>query len=216
MLRIIPPVIAVAAVLATGVVHGVWTERWGVAAEPAAWAAKLEQVPAVVGDWESRDAKVNQNESGGVSGTLHALYQNHRTGKEVTVYLVCGQPAPISIHTPDVCYGAAGYEVLSPAPFAVLVGAPAPAEFQTAVFRKTVASDQTLLRIFWSWSGNGEWRVPKEGPRRAFAWHPALFKLYLIREMSSSDDPLETDPCVDLMKHLLPRLQQSLFGNGEG
>lgn len=216
MLRVIPALAGISAVLASGFVHGMWTERWGVAAEPAAWAAKLDRVPAEVGDWQSRGGKVNPKEPGGISGSLQSVYRNHRTGKEVTVYLVCGRPAPVSIHTPDVCYGAAGYEVLSPAPFALPAGAATPAEFQTALFRKKQAADQTLLRIFWSWSSNGEWMVPEKGPRRAFASCPALFKLYLIREMNSSDDPLETDPCVDLMKQLLPQLQQSLFGAENG
>jgi len=217
MLRIIAPLVAVSAVVASGAVHGIWTDRWAIAEEPATWAAKLDLVPAVVGDWEGRVIKVNRIESGGVSGSLHSVYQNRRTGREVTVFLVCGRPGPISIHTPDVCYGAVGYEVVSRQPFAAPVGADAPAEFWTAQFRKNQSTDQSLLRIFWSWSGNGEWKAPRDRePRYAFAHCPALFKLYLIREMNSADDPLDNDPCVDLMKQLLPQLQRSLFGNGEG
>ena len=40
--------------LATGVVHGFWTDRWGSAAEPQEAAAKLDDIPLAVGDWQER------------------------------------------------------------------------------------------------------------------------------------------------------------------
>ena len=54
-LRFIYPVTALIAVLASGVVHGLLTDRWQAAPEPAARAARLELVPFVLGDWVGQD-----------------------------------------------------------------------------------------------------------------------------------------------------------------
>lgn len=215
MLRMFPALAALAAVVCTGFVHGFLTDRWVVAAAPGEWAARMDRMPPLVGDWEGRIVKMERPGGNGVAGMLHMIYRNRQTGKEVTLFLVCGRPGPVSVHTPDVCYGAAGYNVVSRGRFAG--PAEAPAEFWTAQLSKTQAADQLLLRVFWAWSDNGDWKAPEKwDPRLVFAHCPALFKLYLIREMNAPDEPLDTDPCVDLMKELLPRLQQSLFGGSEG
>ena len=52
---------------------------------------------------------------------------------------------------------------------------------------------------------------PPEDPRFAFAGQEALFKLYLIREVPVPDESLDDDPCVELMRQLLPAMRTTLF-----
>jgi hypothetical protein len=211
MLRILLPVVGISAVVATGAVHGLWTDRWGLAEEPATAPARLEQIPLSLPDWEGQTIDSGKINLDGATGCLHRHYVHHRTGKEVTVFLVCGRPGPVSIHTPDVCYAGSGYEVLSQTKYAPTLGPTAPgAEFHTGQFRQRRAADQTYLRIFWAWSATGDWSAPND-PRFAFARYPALFKLYLIRELTVPDEPLEDDPSVELMRQLLPEMRRALF-----
>src|SRR5947209_18409507 len=104
MARICPFLTAVAALVACGVVHGLWTDRWARAPEPAAAAARLDALPLTLGDWDGEALPVEPGSLGAVSGYLYRQYVNRRNGDEVSVFLVCGRPGPVAIHTPDVCY----------------------------------------------------------------------------------------------------------------
>src|SRR5947209_7996825 len=111
MLRILPVVVAVAVVVAAGLVHGFWTDRWGVGEAVAEAAASLDRVPRSVGDWQAEPLDSDQGSVPGVAGQLYLRYVNRKTGDSVSIALVCGRPGPVCIHTPDVCYAAIGHTV---------------------------------------------------------------------------------------------------------
>ncbi len=111
MTRLLTALVASALVIACGVVHGYWSDRWQPPAETAAAAARMETLPAEAGDWVSSPVELKNPQNGGVSGTLYRRYENHRTGDAATVFLVCGRAGPVSIHTPEVCYAADGFVV---------------------------------------------------------------------------------------------------------
>ncbi len=193
-----------------GLVHGLWTDRWALTNEPGASAARLQEVAAELGGWRGEPIDVDPSRVGPVAGHLFRRYQNEG-GQSVTMALVCGRPGPVSVHTPDACYTAKGYAITSQSRFAFPPGAARPtAEFWTADLLKKKTTGQTRLRIFWAWSADGTWQTPAD-PRLTFAHHPALDKLYLIRELNSPGEPLDDDPCVALMHALLPELQRALF-----
>jgi hypothetical protein len=87
-----------------------------------------------------------------------------------------------------------------------------PDEFLAATFRKGDDAAPDQLRIVWAWSAGGPWQAP-EVARLVFARYPALYKLYLIRPLTSPDEPLDRDPCFDFLRALLPELQRSLFSD---
>src|SRR4051812_11962765 len=102
MIRTWPAVVAVAALVLAGVVPGVLTGRWAAGGRPAELADRLALAPAAVGDWEgqSREAAPREAEAGGVAGLIHRDFTHRRTGRAVSVSLVCGRPGPVSVHTP--------------------------------------------------------------------------------------------------------------------
>src|SRR5262249_57881511 len=55
MKRFFPLGTGLAVLLAAGVVHGTWTQRWRPSQELHAAAARLNDVPLRVGDWQGRD-----------------------------------------------------------------------------------------------------------------------------------------------------------------
>jgi hypothetical protein len=211
MSRCKPAVLAIVLVVLSGIVHGYWTDRWVVSPAAAEAAARLEKVPLTAGNWRGEELPVKARETEAITGHLYRRYVHRETGQVVTVALVSGLPGPVAIHTPDVCYRAGGYRVEQPIRYKCPAAAHEPAaEFLTADLHKTKAVEELHQRIFWSWNAAGAWTVPGN-PRVEFAARPVLYKIYLIREMSSRDDPLADDPCIDLLRHLLPQLRQTLF-----
>jgi hypothetical protein len=211
MRRILITIAAIAAVLATGIVHGIWTGRWEFTDEPGTSVARLPQVPMDLGDWQGQRLDAESDMVGEASGCLLRRYTNKWTGANVTVFLLCGRPGPVAIHPPDSCYAAGGYEVTTPSLFKAPAEKDSAApEFRVARMRKKRASDQSQLRVFWSWNDGSGWRVPAN-PRWTFAASRVLFKLYLVRELPDFEEPLDDDPSLDLMRRLLPELNHTLF-----
>jgi len=207
MLRMSSGFVAVGILLFSGLCHGHLTDRWrgGTAAD---MNPVLEQVPAAVGDWEGA-VLADYKAPPGYHGSLARRYQNRRTGEAVTILLMCGPPGLVSVHTPDVCYGASGYEVEKPVRESVpLEGADA-ATFYASNLVKSKSAERTSLRIYWAWNAAGAWTVA-DNPRLTFAGRQTLFKLYVLREANEAR-PAPQDPCVQFLRAFLPEAQRILF-----
>jgi hypothetical protein len=209
MTRILPAASAVVALVACGLVHGLWTDRWEPAADGTAAVARFDGLPLSAGDWHGEGVPASVRETQGLSGYLARRYVNSQTGEAVTLALMCGPPRVVSIHTPDACYASSGYEVATPGKVAAPGSAP-PAEFWTTEMVRTRAAEQTRLRIFYAWNATGAW-VASDNPRVDYAGTRGLCKLYLLRELPSARAALADDPCLDLFERLQPELQKCLF-----
>ncbi len=202
-----------AVVIATGVVYGAWTQRWRKSAELETRAAKLRDLPDDVGRWKSTPAEIEPEalSMAGAEGWWARQFTDERTGTRLLVILLCGRPGPISVHRPETCYGAAGYGLVAPpVRYTPRLGAGTspPAEFWAGDYRQAEVGGQEL-RIFYSWYGDGAWRAP-DNPRWTFARLPALYKLYIIREMDGTGERLDDDPAVGFLRDLLPLLSRTL------
>jgi hypothetical protein len=214
--RSLPVLAGLAVLVGTGVVHGLWTDRWRHSAELEEAAERLALLPDDVGPWRGRLAELDPAELAGAGAVGHwARYlTDPASGETVLVLLLCGRPGRMSVHRPEHCYRAAGYEMAGD-PLHVQVrphGVPAGdggAEFFTALFARSTESGPETLRIFWSWLSAGEWKAP-DHPRLEFARQRALYKLYLIRTVTGPASSLEADPCVELLGRLLPVLHRTL------
>jgi hypothetical protein len=206
-MRRTPATLTAVGVLAlSGVAHGVRTERWRGTEETAAGAARLDQIRLTLGDWQGRRLEFAPERLQGAAGCFWAQFTRARDGRTVGVFVVAGRPGPVAEHTPDVCYEASGFRVGTRQKISL-----GGAELATAALAKDHAAGRQRLRIYWAWSPDGKWSAP-EYPRIAFARYGALYKLYVLRELSRTDESVEDEPCCDLLRRLLPELQQALFG----
>jgi hypothetical protein len=213
--RILFLLAACSLLLISGLVHGLWTDRWVVSRAVEDGVARLENLPLSVGDWRGAVREAPQEEE--IKGTVYADYRayqfvNRRKGQVVNVLLVCGRPGPVAVHTPDVCLLGAGYQMTTgPEPFTLANGGQQEAALRTATFRKEGAIAGGELRIFWTWNATGSWQAP-ENPRWSFARAKTLYKLYVIREARAKEaGRAEQDSAVDFLKSYLMELNRALF-----
>jgi hypothetical protein len=193
-------------IAADGYLGGVWGGRSRRELDEA--AARLPQVPLAFGDWKGESLALDPKlvEMAGFSGYTVRRYENRRSGAVVNVLLACGRPGPLSVHTPEVCFGGAGFELNGDTtPFAP-DDSPGTAEFFKATFDKKDSPAPEKLRALWSWNKNGVWRVA-DNPRWTFAGTPVLYKLYVTQEFYPRDDATDGAGCADFLRDFLPLLE---------
>src|ERR1700690_1503116 len=102
---IIPVVVAVVLIAGQAYLQGVWTERWSqheVSAEVQAFADRMNSIPTTFGDWESIDTPISEREkeaSGSVNCYSRRFTNRSDPTKVVDIFLVCGHPRDITMHT---------------------------------------------------------------------------------------------------------------------
>lgn len=209
MMRLLAVLAASLLILAGGYVHGLWTDRWSPAQEPAAAVARYADIPLTIGDWQGESIGDGSTRPADAAGDMQRRYQNPRTGQTVMVALVGGRPGPVSIHTPDACYGASGFVVGTPARVS---GPGESGEFWTTDAVRARATEETRLRLFWAWNAGMGWVAP-DNPRHQFARFRVLHKLYVLRELPEPDT-VKDEPCLAFLKVFLPELDRTLFAAG--
>lgn len=217
MLRWILASLAAVAVVATGWVHGNWTDRWATDEKVIEASKLLTQIPMQIGDWEGSEIDVKPGQAGpGVTGCIQRTYLNRRTGVSVVIALVNGRPGPVATHTPEVCYGASGYLVGQKQEAKLGEGENVPT-FWTSDAIKSKVTEETRLRLFWAWNGGDTW-VASPDARQQFSrgQYPVLHKLYVLRELGGPEvmEPRavgKDEPCKAFLDVLIPTLNEKLF-----
>jgi hypothetical protein len=196
-----------------GFAESLWTHGGQKHEALARAVARLQSVPAVVGDWEGKEMKLDPRQvaRAEMSGYVYRRYVNRRSQAAVTVLLVCGRPGPTSLHSPDLCYAGLGYTQAGRSARHTLpkAGASGEAAFWVGEFHKPGPTPEPL-RILWAWNATGAWQAP-DHPRFEFGAHAALYKLYAVRELRQAGKALAEDPAVALLNELLPEIHKGLF-----
>jgi hypothetical protein len=199
---------ASAMLVTAGVVHGVWTDRWQTPLDVKKAADEMARLPWDVGEW--RGAEVSAGPAApGVAGCLQRRYDHRPGGGSVSLALVCGRPGPVSIHTPEACYGSSGFHVGT----RHKVELRGLGTFWRTDATRTTATDEVRLRIYYGWHTVAGWSAP-EDPRQSFAREKVLHKVYVVREMTGSE-PRE-EPCEEFLRALIPELGRTVFGGAAG
>lgn len=213
MTRLFAAVAASILVIACGVVHGFWSDRWRQPAETTEAAARLDALPMEAGDWIGTDVEVKNPTAGGVAGTLSRHYENRRTGDAVSVYMVCGRAGPASGHPPEACYGGSGYDLVAKSRIAV---GGKEDKFWSADVVKTRVADVTRLRLCWAWNDGQGWNAPDDARWTYVAYRhsPVLYKLYVLRDLNGATPASKEEPCQAFLQAMLPEMDRTLFAPG--
>jgi hypothetical protein len=213
------PFAVVLAVLGVGtLIEGKYSDRWGRKSSEKldAFTERMKEVPKEFGDWKGVDDPIDEEEflASNCTAYVSRTYTN-REGQRVNVYLVSGSARHVTIHTPDWCYVGAGYEMEDEPQQYTLEEAtnlPARPEFLTTRFMKEDVLTTHYIRIFWSFSDDGQWHGPRM-PKPTFAGRPAMYKIYIITEINGTTIPatIEGNPTLQFARDFLPLINEALF-----
>jgi Protein of unknown function (DUF3485) len=198
-------------VLADGYLCGHWTGRWHETQAPEV-AARLQQLPLTVGDWQGETQELDRRvvQRAGFSGYVSRIYRNQR-GVEVSLLIGWGPPGPLSVHTPEVCYGASGFAMTNAVerctPYKA--GSSTTGEFWRSTFTSRTTGSIDRRRVIWSWNKNGIWQAP-DNPRWTLAGTPVLYKLYATQQFLPVSDAADGHEVEDFLREFLPEVDRAL------
>ena len=211
------PVVVTGLIIAFGTyLQGQYTDRWGKASSEKLgnFSSRLDNVPRVFDEWTSVDTEVDaeQFKASNCDKAISRIYTSSETGEEVSVFLVSGTARHVTIHTPDWCYVGAGFEMEGqPHPYIIeCESLDIDPEFQTTTFTKRGTLRDHSLRIFWSFTDDGDWQGPRSA-KTEFAGRKALYKIYLITTIDNEGRDPEDAASRDFARRFIPILNQVFF-----
>jgi hypothetical protein len=198
--------------VAAGLVHGFWAERWNPSTVLQDAAARVDRVPLQIGAWKAQimDANSAAFFQAGAQSYWTRSYVHSGDKTALLVILMCGRGGRMAVHTPEVCYRGAGYEMEN-TPQTLVVHAARGADlgtFWTARFSKETTASAGL-RLYWGWTASGSWQA-SSNPRWDYGAEPFLYKLYLSQDAPGTAN-VASEAALDFMSQFLPELHQTLF-----
>ena len=213
-LPIIGVVLVAALTLASGIIHGSMSDRWGPPKQLRDEAKKLGTIPDQFGNWEllaSSEFDEHVVDMLECVGNTVRTYQNLETGKVVEVAIFVGPPGPTSLHTPEVCYPSRDHKTIEPRQHvAIGEGDDAKDIFWGLTFQSNELHSQ-LERVYYGWNPGDRWSAPEQ-PRFTFASKSYLYKIQLSCNLPLGTDLDKTDPARQFLKDFVPVLAECLFG----
>lgn len=221
MRRHLPAAVMAALILTAGTIHGRWTNRWARATELQYAVDHVGQLPLAFGDWEGRDNVLDEKErklydASEAVAWVTRRYVHRATGEVLSLLVLCGPPGPTAAHSPEACYEGGGHGLSGQVERKEIAFGtpPATAVFQVGNFRRADAAGSMGLKIYWSFRGGSDWEVP-DNTRLAFARYPALYKVYVIRQMAMAEGAPPVDEVVpQFIEALMPELEKLLPHEG--
>jgi Protein of unknown function (DUF3485) len=210
MTRPLAFVLSLALLLVGGIVHGLYAERWQTSSALDDAIAKLPHVPLEMGGWVGEEQATDEKEFdlAGARGYWSRIYR--KDGKEFLAILMAGRAGRMAVHTPEVCYRGAGFDLYGSSSLHTArdqEGAEL-GVFWSANFVKPAAVS-TELQLLWAWSDGSLWKAPSN-PRWTFAGQPALYKLYLSQNISGQGAEAGAKTRDEFLRAFLPVLNRTL------
>ncbi len=217
------PVVVAVLLLAGGtLVNGKYAERWSPrdTEQLRRFTAAIPLLPKKIGPWSGTDELISDKEFAATNCTAYVSrrFVNRQSGDVVSVYVVSGSARHITIHTPDWCYQGAGYKMQDKPVAYTLQDSDLKPEFLTAEFRKPNPADpnqERKLRIFWTYSYDGDWQGPKRA-KITYSARSALYKIYLITDVTQRESGVDDNPAMEFAKIAFPRFNEILFQGDPG
>ena len=216
-LPIIGVVLVAALTLASGIIHGSMSDRWGPPKVSQDEAKKLDKIPKHFANWElqaSSEFDENVVEMLQCTGNTVLTYQNVDTGEVVKAEIFVGPPGPTSLHIPEVCYPARDYKIFEPRQQVTIGdGEDAKDVFWGMTFQSNDLRSH-LERVYYAWNPGDHWSAPKQ-PRFSFSSKPYLYKIQLSSSLPLGTDLDKTDPGRQFLQDFLPVLAKCLFDRSD-
>jgi hypothetical protein len=204
----------IALTVASGILQGSLSNRWGVSEMQRQAGAMLEACPEKFTVWEMKKAeKLDQNAIDQLEpyGYIQRIYVNRNNGATVSVTVLLGPTGPIAVHTPEVCYAGRNHEQLGEREKIVIPNGDGNDSVWKTSFRLN-GVDAQLQNIYYAWSSGDHW-VAAENPRFSYAVEPYLYKIQVSNAVSAGGfgkAPPKADPAIRFLADFFPALKKHL------
>jgi hypothetical protein len=193
--------------------HGQMNNRWGAPALDLAASRIVQPLPDRFGNWrlvEETPFSEDVIEILQCPAYICRNYRNDQTGDTINVLVVVGRAGPISVHTPEICYSNADYQVVGDRT-ALNVRDHAQQEHSLWDVRLEANDvNATQLRVLYGWSTGGSWMASPRA-RFEFGGAPYLYKIQLAA--SATEEIEDVDIFRQFLELFLPELQQRLVSS---
>ncbi len=196
----------------SGVLQGKMRNRWGASSDIVAAAGKLVKIPSQFGDWRLQSSESLDETSSRMlecAASMVRNYENQATGDTISVTLVLGPPGPISVHTPEVCFGSRNFKSRSEREKTAIPGGE---NEQDEFWAMNYAANNLrgdLIRVYYAWSKGDRWSAPKDA-RFWSAGQPYLYKMQLLARLAPGANEQSEDPCLKFLQEFLPAARDFL------
>ncbi len=174
-------------------------------------AIRLAEIPNALGPWKGKDTVLDPliARATGADQIVTRRYVNQDTGAAIDLILEYGPAVEMYVHSPEVCYPAAGYaQVAGPDTRQIKVGKTA-APFRSLVYSKGEGAPGELQEVYYSWWYEGRWN-PSIGVQKYFERIPSMYKIHLARHVNQGEKRDVGNPCESLLNELLPEIDRRM------
>jgi hypothetical protein len=199
--------------VAAGILHARMTNSWKLS--PASRVARERlagALPRDFGNWrfdhdlEFPPAVLDVLEQ---PAYFSRVYQHAQTGDTVTVAVIVGQPGPVAVHTPEICYSSRDYTVAGDRTKHEIVAADGRRHELWKLSLDANQADALPLEVVYGWTTGTAWEAT-ERPRYAFGGLSHLYKLQLAAVAAERRGKSEFSPLEDFLTGFLSQLQPHL------
>jgi hypothetical protein len=205
--------------LLLGVSGGVrFLREWkfsALAVESATCPFRLSDLPGTMGTWQATDAEVQLDPEvarfAGASEHILRNYLDQKTGDQASALVLYGAAGAVSLHLPEVCYPAAGYQLFrGPVDRTIEVpGVKGPVRYRWAIYARRMAGVNQYEEVYHSFYHNGEWLSEASDRWKTFRYHPSLFKVQIAHSISGLNEGSE-GPALPLLTEFVRQIGERL------
>jgi hypothetical protein len=191
---------------------------WGRAEQSKKCPFPLEELPKRLGTWTAvpnSDSRLDPEIARIAGSSDHVIrcYTDSTTGELAKVLVIYGLADSVFAHTPDVCYQAAGFRVVS-APTDRQFTAPdssIPVRYRGFYVGKQGVGTTEYSEVVWSFWHAGSWWPEVADRWKLFRYSPAMFKIQIERPASGlSLESFSNEPLLaEIVKEINTRIEQS-------
>jgi hypothetical protein len=169
----------------------------------------LADLPLTIDVWKGHDAAMDPRivRGSGSTDIVTRRYVNQRTGVSLDVVVLYGPTSDMFIHTPELCYPAAGFEILPGTverPIAVEGAGTVP--FRSLAFVKGEGGLADTQEVYYSLFYDGRWTTQSTSPK-ASQRIPGMYKVQLSRRISSRERRDLDNPCEPFLASLVGEIE---------
>jgi hypothetical protein len=199
-------VVAIGLTFTSSLLHGRWTNRWGKPVARADAEKVFEALPREFGHWRLVESESLPASALGIlqcSGESQGVYENQETGERVLFTLLLGPPGPMSVHTPEICYGSIDHVPLADRLRITIDESKGNDTAWMVQFHDAHELQGNITRVYYSWNDATNWSAVEE-PRVQFGGKPYLFKLQLLVRLPEEAASESQDPGRGMLREFVP------------